>query len=576
MIADAASRAGQPLALPWWRSAWLGVRSAGLGWALAAAVVVALALLPVVSLAWTALQGESGHWQHLLAHVLPDAARNTLCLLLGVGGIALVLGVGCAWAVTAYSFPGRRVLAWALLLPLAMPSYIIAFVYTDLLHPIGPVQTFLRALLGYETPRQWRLPDIRSLRGAIVLLGLVLYPYVYLSARAAFLTQSRNLMEAARSLGCGPWGVVRRVVLPLARPALAVGLSLALLETLNDIGASEFMGVQTLTVSIYTTWVTRSDLAGAAQIALSMLLLVLLLIGLEQHGRARLRFANVQGQRQMQPRRLTGPLAWLTLLLVALPVLLGFVAPAAYLLHQALERITQVGGMSQALLLSLRNTLFLALAATACALLAGLLVAWVARQGMRSAAPSPWPVRLASLGYAIPGTVLAIGLLPPVLRLDAWVADGLGLAGLPLMMAGAWLLLGCSLRFVAIAVNGVQSGLLRQPPALEQAARLLGEGPTGVLWRVHLPLLRPALASSAMLVFVDAMKELPATLLLRPPNFETLSTLLYAEAARGTYEEGAIAALAIVLAGIVPVVLLAMQQERHVLQQPLQQVAGKH
>ena len=209
----------------------------------------------------------------------------------------------------------------------------------------------------------------------------------------------------------------------------------------------------------------------------------------------------------------------------------------------------------------------LALAATICAVLAGLLVAWTSRQGMRSALPSGWPVRLASLGYAIPGTVLAIGLLPPALRLDAWVADWLGLSGLPLMMAGAWLLLGCSLRFLAIAANGVQSGLLRQPSALEQAARLLGQGPAGVLWRVHLPLLRPALASSAMLVFVDAMKELPATLLLRPPNFETLSTLLYAEAVRGTYEEGAIAALAIVLAGIVPVVWLAKQQERDVMKQ---------
>lgn len=545
----------------------LRVHSAGATWLLATALVVAVALLPVAALAWTALHGKSGHWQHLLQYVLPEAARNTLWLLLGVGSLALFLGAGSAWVVTAYAFPGRRVLAWALLLPLVMPSYIIAFVYTDLLHPIGPVQTVLRELLGYESPRQWRLPDIRSLSGAIVLLGLVLYPYVYLSARAAFMTQSKHLMEAARALGHGPWGVIRRVVLPLARPALAVGLSLALLETLNDIGASEFLGVHTLTISIYTTWVTRSDLAGAAQIALSMLSLVLLCIGLEQHGRARLRFANVQGRGYLQPKRLHGPVRWLALLLVALPVVLGFVAPAAYLLHQALVRMLQSEQISHALLASARNTVVLALAATICAVLAGLLVAWTSRQGMRSALPSGWPVRLASLGYAIPGTVLAIGLLPPALRLDAWVADWLGLSGLPLMMAGAWLLLGCSLRFLAIAANGVQSGLLRQPSALEQAARLLGQGPAGVLWRVHLPLLRPALASSAMLVFVDAMKELPATLLLRPPNFETLSTLLYAEAVRGTYEEGAIAALAIVLAGIVPVVWLAKQQERDVMKQ---------
>lgn len=564
---SAIRQTGVVTALPRWRKFWPGLHHAGPAWLLAATAVVLLALLPIATLGWTAVQGPSSHWQHLLQHVLPEAARNTLWLLLGVGSIALLLGVGCAWAVTAYNFAGRRVLAWALLLPLAMPSYIIAFAYTDLLHPIGPIQTALRALLGYESPRQWRLPDIRSLSGAIVLLGLVLYPYVYLSARAAFLTQSKHLLEAARSLGHGPWGVMRRVVLPLARPALAVGLSLALLETLNDIGASEFLGVQTLTVSIYTTWVTRSDLAGAAQITMSMLLLVLLCIGLEQHGRARQRFANVRGQQLMQPRRLRGPAAWALLLLVALPVLLGFVAPAAYLVHQAWARLAQEGGLSAALIASLRNTVLLALAATVCAVLAGLLVAWVSRQGMRSALPTRWPVRLASLGYAIPGTVLAIGLLPPALWLDARLADALGLSGLPLMMAGVWLLLGCSLRFLAIAASGVQSGLLRQPPALEQAARLLGAGPSGVLWRVHLPLLRPALASSAMLVFVDAMKELPATLLLRPPNFETLSTWLYAEAARGTYEEGAIAALAIVLAGIVPVIWLAAQQERHVRQQ---------
>ncbi|MDO5652534.1 MAG: iron ABC transporter permease, partial [Brachymonas sp.] len=492
---------------------------------------------------------------------LPEASLNTFYLLLGVGSIALVLGTGCAWLVTAYTFPGRRVLAWALLLPLAMPSYIVAFAYSDLLHPIGPVQTVLRTLLGYDSPRQWRLPDIRSLWGAIVLLGLVLYPYVYLSARAAFLSQSAHLMEAARSLGYTPWGVLRRVVLPLARPALVVGLSLALLETLNDIGASEFLGVHTLTVSIYTTWVTRSDLAGAAQIALCMLTVVLLLISLEQHGRARMRFASVQGQRRMRPKRLRGLLAVLALGVAVLPVLLGFVAPASYLVYQSVQRLAQTGHISAELLASLGNTLALALAVTACAMLGGLLVAWASRQGLHSMQAPRWPVRLASLGYAVPGTVLAIGLLPPALKMDGLMAEALGLPGLPLMSAGVLVLLGCSLRFVAIGANSIQAGLLQQPPGLEQAARLLGEKPLGVLRRVQLPLLRPALGSAAMLVFVDAMKELPATLLLRPANFETLSTWLYAEAARGTYEEGAIAALGIVLAGIIPVIVLARQQE---------------
>ncbi|GGH57380.1 binding-protein-dependent transport system membrane protein [Comamonas phosphati] len=539
-----------------------GLRPVGPVWQGASWLIALGVLAPIVSLAWLALGADFAHWQHLARHVLPDAAINTGLLLAGVGLLVLVVGTGCAWLVTACDFPGRGLLHWALLLPLAMPAYIVAFAYLDLLHPIGPVQGALRWLLGYDSPRQWRLPDLRSMGGAIFVLGFVLYPYVYMTARAMFMTQPAHLMEAARSLGETRWGAFVRVALPMARPALAVGLSLALLEALNDIGASEFLGVNTLTVSVYTTWITRSDLAGAAQIACSMLLAVVLLVWLERQGRSRQRFGSAQRMRAIQPRRLHGPLAWCATAVAALPVLIGFAAPAAYLAWESFKRLSQGLGISAELWASLGNTLRLALGVTLLAVASGLIVAWATRTGISTRSPARWPARVAALGYAVPGTVLAIGLLTPALALDAGFARLFGMDGLPLMGQGMVLVAACVIRFLVMPVGGIEAGLARIPPTLEQASRLLGETAAGTLRRVHLPLLRPAIASSALLVFVDAMKELPATLLLRPADFDTLATWLYAEAARGTYEEGAIAALCIVVAGLVPVTLLARSQLR--------------
>ena len=531
----------------------------GTGW-LAGAVLIGLAVLaPVLTLVWWALGGDLSHWRHLATYVLPQALANTALLLAGVGVLVTLLGTGSAWLVTAYEFPSRRALTWALLLPLAVPTYIIAFAYLDLLHPIGPIQSAIRALLGYDSPRQFRLPDLRSIQGAIFVLGFVLYPYVYLSTRVMFMTQAASLLEAARTLGAGRYGVFFRVALPLARPAIVVGVSLALLETLNDIGASEFLGVQTLTVSVYTTWVTRSDLAGAAQIALTMLAIVIGLILLERHGRKRQRYANTQRMRPMQPRRLRGPAAALAAVLGWIPVIVGFVAPALYLVVETYKRLHMVGGVSSQLLNGLGNTLIVAFSATIVTLVCGLIVAWAGRTLRESAGFNPGRAcaRVASLGYAVPGTVLAIGLLTPFVWIDTAVAKIFGGSGLFLMGSMAALVCAYAIRFLAISTGALEAGLARIPPSLEQASRLLGESSTGTLRRVHLPLLRPALAASALLVFVDAMKELPATLLLRPMNFDTLATWLYAEAARGTYEEGAVAALAIVLAGLLPVILLA-------------------
>lgn len=535
-------------------------RGAGQLWFFASAAVAGLVLAPIGALVWQAAQGSAGLWPHLWAHVLLPALGQTTLLLAGVGALVMALGTGLAWLVAAHEFPGRRHLEWALLLPLAIPSYIIAFVYLDLLHPLGPVQEALRAVLGYGSPREFRLPDIRSMPGAIGLLGLVLYPYVYLPVRAMFVVQAAGLLEAGRMLGCTRRGLFWRVALPLARPAIAVGTSLALMEALNDIGASEFLGIRTLTVSVYTSWVTRSDLPGAAQIALVMLAVVALLVVLERLARRRQRFAGAaQRLRPASPVRLSGLRGWAALALGLAPVALGFAAPLFWLVSEASGRIG-TAGISAQLWAELRATLLLAGAATVAVLAGGMVVAFAAR--LRPTAGQAGLSRLASLGYAMPGTVVALGVLVPAGALDRMLdtaSRALWGEGTGLLLIGSGVALGYAyfVRFLAISVGSIESGLAQIPRSLDQAARSLGHGPGQSLRRLHLPLGRPALVAAALLVFVDTMKELPATLLLRPLGVETLATHLYGEAARGTYEEGALAALAIVAAGILPVIALA-------------------
>lgn len=545
-------------------------QASGRGWLWGSLVVAALVAVPVLSLVLTALQGagaqgsgaqgSGGLWRHLAAYVLLPSLGQTLILLAGVGLLVTALGTALAWLVAAHDFAGRRLLEWALLLPLAVPTYIVAYAYLDLLHPLGPVQGGVRWLLGIASPRDFRLPDIRSMPGAILLLGLVLYPYVYLPVRAMFAMQAANLIEAGRMLGCSRRAVFYRVALPLARPAIAVGASLALMEALNDIGASEFLGLRTLTVSVYTTWVTRSDLPGAAQIALAMLAVVVALVALERWARRRQRYAgNAQRPRAFAPVRLAGLRGAAALVAGLVPVTLGFLVPAGHLAAEAAARLA-TGGLSGQLLAELRNTLLMAGAATLAVLVAGLTVAYAARAF--PGRPMAVAGRVASLGYAMPGTVVALGVLVPVAALDRRLDSGLQAlfgqaAGLVLIGSGAALGYAYLVRFLAIAIGSVESGFAQIPRSLDQAARSLGHGVSASFWRLHLPLGRPALIAAALLVFVDCMKELSATLLLRPLNFETLATHLYGEAARGSYEDGAVAALAIVAAGLVPVILLA-------------------
>jgi iron(III) transport system permease protein len=534
----------------------------GKGWLAVCLASASLVALPLVALMTLAGAGSGDLWPHLAAYVLPQALRDSLILLLGVGVFTIMLGSGAAWLVTACDFPGRRLLDWALLLPLAVPTYIIAYAWLDLWHPVGALQTGLRALLGYDSPRDLRLPDIRSMGGCILLLGLALYPYVYLPARAAFRTQAAGLMEAARLLGAGPWRGFFRVALPLAHPAIAAGASLALMETLNDIGAAEFLGVRTLTVSIYSTWSNRSSLAGAAQIALFMLAIVLMLLFLERWARRHQHYAaSARQNRPLAPVRLRGWTGWLACVLTALPVLLGFVLPAGYLAVEACKRI-RFDGIDPAIWVEVGNTLKVSFFATLLVAVLAFVLVNTQRQANRPLAQGL--TRLAGFGYAIPGVVLALGLLAFVGALDnalsALLEKTLGIStGLLLTGTSFLLVYACVARFLAVGIGGMEAGFSRIPRSIDDAARVLGAGAGRVAIRIHLPLGWQAIAAAMLLTFVDCMKELPAALLLRPMNFETLATHLYGEAARGTYESAAIAALLIVLVGLPPVILLSRQ-----------------
>lgn len=521
-----------------------------------------LACLPVIALLWTALQGNSEIWEHLIQYVIGPTLLETSLLLLGVGILTILIGTGSAWIVTAYQFRGRAFLDWALLLPLAVPTYIIAYSYIDILHPIGPVQSLLREGLGLDMQQLW-FPNIRSVGGGILLLSFVLYPYVYLSTRAMFLMQSASLIDVARSLGLKPDQVFLRVAIPLARPAIAVGTSLVLMETINDIGATEFLGIKTLTLSIYSTWINQADLASATQIAIFMLIIITLLVVVERLGRRRQRYMNSAQRSRLMPAQTVAGVKALSLFVMGLiPIAIGFLVPFSHLLAEAYKRF-QYAGFSNDLLQAAINTVTLSSIATLVTLISGFLIVSAARFSKNTLFS-----RISSLGYAIPGTVLAIGLLLSLGVIDHALADflefKLGIsAGLIFLGTSFTLIYAYTIRFMAISIGGTESGYNRINSVLDDAGRNLGQTKLGILWHVHCPLLRPAIISAALLIFVDCMKELPATLLLRPLNMETLATQLYAEASRGTYEDGAIAALLIVLVGLIPVILLARMSKNN-------------
>ena len=470
----------------------------------------------------------------------------------------LVFGTATAWLVTMYRFPGRGIIDRLLVLPLAVPTYIVAYCYVELLDFSGPVQRLLRTLFGWHTVRDYWFPDVRSMGGAIIILSAVLYPYVYLTARASFVQQSVCVLEVARTLGQTSAGAFWRVALPLARPALAAGLALALMETLNDLGAVQYLGVQTLTASIYTTWLQRSSLGGAAQLALVALLFVLALVVAERAARGRGQYHHTTGRYRSIPfSDLEGWRGYAAAGFCAVPVVAGFVAPFGILLVQATAHVAdalQAGFWS-----AVRNSIGVSLIAAVATVMLGLALAYA-----RRVAPNVFvrfAVRGAGLGYALPGTVLALGLLIPLAGLDnavdAWMRAWFGVhVGLLLSGSLFVVVLAYVIRFLAVSLSALEAGFERLSPNLDAAARTLGETALSALWRVHIPLLVPALGAAALLVFVDAMKELPATILLRPFNFETLATHVYAYAGLEMFENATLGALTIVLIGLVPVLLL--------------------
>jgi iron(III) transport system permease protein len=527
------------------------------GIAVAAGLLVIAPLVSLIVLAF----GETGDlWSHLARYVIPAALAQTAFLLAGVAVVTIVVGAGTAWTVTTFAFPGRDALTWLLPLPLAIPTYIVAYVYVDILDALGPVQSAARAVFGWRSPADYWFPNVRSLGGAILLFGFVLYPYVYLAARAMFQTQGSLFTEAARMLGAPPWQLARRITLPLARPAITVGVSLALLETLNDIGASEYLGVQTLTLSIFTTWLNRGSLAGAAQMACLMLLIVAALIALERYGRRRRDFAvSAQDVRLLSRVKLTGPARWFAAMACFAPVVLGFVLPAGYLLHEVIVRGLLVG-FDTSLARHALTTVVLASIATAITLALGFLAVAALRYVRHPIVAAS--VNAAGIGYAVPGTVLALGLLSPLVLVDEGInalTRAFGETGVGLVLAGsaAALIIAYVIRFLAIAIGFAQAGFSRISMELDDVARLLGAGAGTLARTIHLPLARPAIWGAALLVFVDCLKELPATLLLRPLNVETLATYIYQFATRGSFEQGSLAALIIVAVGILPVIRIS-------------------
>ncbi|UCV27259.1 ABC transporter permease [Ferribacterium limneticum] len=524
-------------------------------------VVALLAGLPVASVGLNLfVGGTSDTWAHLAATVLPEYISNSLLLCLGVGCGVGVVGVATAWLTAMHDFPGRRVFEWALVLPLAVPAYVMAYVYTDFLQFVGPVQTLLRDTFGWQHGDYW-FPDIRTLPGAILMFVSVLYPYVYLLARAAFLERASGMLEAARTLGMGPWRAFFAVSLPLARPAIVAGVALALMETLADYGTVAYFAVNTFTTGIYRAWFSLGDRVAAAQLAAMLLAFVLFLLMAERVSRGRARYHNTTGRnRPMAGARLRGPAAILATLACIVPLLLGFILPAALLLKMALtEGDAQFG--ERFFILS-RNSFVLAGSTAAIGVLLALLLAYGARLSKTTFANAL--NRLVGLGYAVPGAVIAVGVLIPVTRLDNWLAGQWAQwfgqnPGLLLTGGIAALIYAYLVRFLAVALHTVESSLAKVTPSMDDAARSLGLGQSETLRRVHVPMLRGSLFTAGLLVFVDVMKELPATLVMRPFNFDTLATQAYTLASDERLAEASTAALAIVAVGLLPLIALSRQ-----------------
>ncbi len=527
-------------------------------WKIGVVAVSLILALPVFTVLSFVFHPAGEVWEHLAATVLPEYITNSLLLMFGVAVGTLLIGVTTAWLTTMCRFPGRRIFEWALLLPMAMPAYIIAYTYTGMFDFAGPVQTSLREMAGWSYGDYW-FPEVRSLDGAMVMLTLVLYPYVYLLTRAAFLEQSQCVLEVSRTLGCGPWRSFAKVALPLARPSIIAGLSLALMETLADYGTVQYFGVSTFTTGIFRTWFGLGDDGAAAQLAALMLLFVFVLIIMERWSRRRARYHHTS-QRYRSPShyQLKGWKSFLAFMACLMPLFLGFLLPGG---QQLVWAVQTAGEMVDETFVTLTlHSLLLAGGASILALLLALFLGYGKR--LRPSWTVTAAVRISGMGYAVPGTVIAIGVMIPFAwldnTLDAWARATLGVStGLIFSGTLVALLFAYMVRFLAVSLQTVEAALGKIKHSTDDAARSLGRRPFEVLKEIHMPLMRGSLLTAVLLVFVDVLKELPATLILRPFDFNTLAVRAYELASDERLADSSTAAVAIVLAGIVPVILLS-------------------
>ncbi len=528
-------------------------------WSVGAGLIAILVLLPLAAVAWIALFPEENIWPHLIATTLPRYMANTAILAGSVAVMAAVTGTFTAWMVTMYRFPGSGWLQWLLLFPLAIPAYVGAYALVDFLEYAGPVQTALRETFGWQTARDYRFPEIRSRGAASLVLAAALAPYVFLLARSAFREQSGGTYEVARALGSGPFARFWKVGLPLARPAIVAGTAIVVMETVSDFGVVSYFAVQTLTTGIFGTWLSGGNAGGAAQIAGVVLLIVLLLVGLEKRSRKHQRYHQAARHlRPVVPLHLAGWRGWLALGLCSIPFLLGFVLPVAVIGAHALDNAER--WLDPGLLRATANTLVVGGIASVVTVLAAVFMVYGVRlarsRGPRAILP------LTTIGYAAPGAVLGVGLLYPMSAADHAIADFVEAAtgrDIGLLMTGSAfaIIYAYAVRFFAIAQGAVDSAFGRVSPSLPMAARSLGQTAGGALRRVYLPLIRGSVGTALLLVFVDCTKELPATLLLRPFNFNTLATRVYEKASLEQIGNASPAAMLVIAVGLCAVLLLA-------------------
>jgi iron(III) transport system permease protein len=527
-------------------------------------VMVALVFsIPILTIGSFIFDESGENWQHLKDTVLPEYLWNSAILVLGVSLGTLSMGVSTAWLTALCQFPGKKALVWLLLLPLAMPAYIIAYTYTGMFDFAGPVQSWIREITGWGYG-DYYFPEVRSLWGAMSMLSLVLYPYVYLLARAAFLEQSICVLEVSRTLGCGAWCSFYRVALPLARPAIVAGLSLALMETLADYGTVSYFGLGVFTTGIFRTWFGLGDSVAAAKLASLLLLFVFTLVVMERLSRKQARYHHTTNKYSQLPEyRLTGYKAVVAFVMCILPVLFGFLIPAVQLGVWAVQTYDEM--VDETFLTLTLNTILLGLSAAVLAVLLALFLAYGKRLlGTRLVQAS---IRVAAIGYAIPGTVIAVGIIIPFAWLDNRIDDfmraqfdystGLILSGTLFAVMFAYMV-----RFLAVSLQTVESGLGKIKPSMDDAARSLGYRPRETLLKVHMPLMKGSLLTALLIVFVDVMKELPATLILRPFNFNTLAVRAFELASDERLADSSTAALMIVAVGLLPVIYLSKSISR--------------